>query len=87
MANDHVKLDLNPVPISYGFIYGQAHRDTGYHNVNVLPPKNRWYGQMKLDGYEPHETDWILYVDGEEVARVKERGSVEAEFQKVLLEG
>ena len=87
MANDRVKLDLNPVPDAYGFIYGQAHRDTDYHNVNVLPPKHRWQGQFKLDGYEPHETDWILYVDGEEVARVQERASVEAEFHKVLMEG
>ena len=87
MADDTVKLDLNPVPDAWGFIYGQAHRDTEYHNVNVMPPKRHWQGQFKLEGYEPHDSDWILYVDGEEVARVKERDSVELEFTRVLLEG
>lgn len=67
------------------------HRASGGHPKAAVHPWQRlrflFARIIKLDGYEPHETDWILYVDGEEVARVQERGSVEAEFHKVLLEG
>ena len=87
MADDQIRLHLNLVPDAYGFIYGEAHRDTVYHNINVMPPKRHWQGQFKLEGYEPHDSDWILYVDGAEVARVKERRGIEAEFIRVLLEG
>ncbi len=79
-----VLLDLNPVPDAYGFIYGQARRDDQLFDVNVLPPKSEWRGQVKLDGYTPDELDWIVYVDGEEVARVRERTAVEAALRNAL---
>jgi hypothetical protein len=87
MADDQVRLDFNPYPDAYGFIYGQVHRGDAHYNVNIMPPKYDWKGQFKLEGYEPHDSDWILYVDGEEVGRVKERAGVEREFTRVLLEG
>lgn len=72
-----VHLDLKPVPDAYGFIYGRAQRGNDVFDVNVLPPKSQWRGQFKLDGYTPDEHDWILYVDGEEVARLRERTDIE----------
>ena len=86
MAED-ITVDLNPMADAYGFIYGQAHRTGTFHNINVMPPLKYWQGQYKLDGYEPHETDWVLYVDGEEVARVHKRTDIKTEFTRVLLEG
>jgi hypothetical protein len=70
-------LKLNPVPDAYGFIYCQAQCGDRSFGVNVLPPKSEWQGQYKLDGYVPAEQDWIVYVDGEEVARAPTTAAVE----------
>lgn len=61
----------------YGFFYGTFRAGETSHNVNVLPPKPEWCGDFILEGYEPHDTDWILYADGEEVARVHRREDLE----------
>ena len=87
MANDKVTLDLKPMPDGYGFIYGEAYRGDDHHTINVLPPERYWQGQFRLEGHEPHETDWVLYIDGEEVARVTENAGIEGEFTRLLLEG
>ncbi|MEO8629067.1 MAG: hypothetical protein ABI612_13335 [Betaproteobacteria bacterium] len=79
-----VILDLNPVPDAYGFIYGQARHGDFILSVNVLPPKSHWRGQFKLDGYVPDEHDWIVYVDGEEMARVQTRSSVDEALRSAI---
>lgn len=62
---------LAPEPDGYGFIYGKVWDEQGaIHDVNILPPASEWRGQTMLKGFEPHVSDWILYLDGEEVARV-----------------
>ncbi|KUO56042.1 MAG: hypothetical protein APF80_12440 [Alphaproteobacteria bacterium BRH_c36] len=84
MAEINTRIELSSMPDGYGFIYGQAWRGEQHFNINVLPPVSQWSGQMRLPNYEPHATDWILYVDGEEIARVSEREAVEDMFQKAL---
>lgn len=79
-----VLLELKPVPDTYGFIYGQARRGDQLFDVNVLPPLPHWCGQFKLDGYVPDQHDWIIYVDGEEVARVQALVAVEAAIRSAL---
>ena len=66
-------LQLSARPDGYGFLYGTLADGERSHNVNVLPPKSEWAGDFVLEGYEPHATDWIVYVDGEEFARVRRR--------------
>lgn len=62
---------LSREPDGYGFIYGKVWDEQGaIHDVNVLPPVGQWRGQSRLKGFEPHASDWILYLDGEEIARV-----------------
>ena len=62
---------LAPEPDGYGFISGKLWDEEGtIHDVNILPPAAEWRGQSRLAGFEPHASDWILYLDGEEVARV-----------------
>jgi hypothetical protein len=41
--------------------------------VNVLPPTAEWRGQLYLQDLQPHETDWLIFVDGQEVARARRR--------------
>ncbi|MBI1386738.1 MAG: hypothetical protein GC150_17685 [Rhizobiales bacterium] len=86
-----IRLDLQPMPDGYGFIYGQLH-DVGVAGeltflgtVNILPPNAQWNGQFTLDGYEPHDTDWIIYLDGEEFARARSRQHVEDAILQRLL--
>jgi len=50
-----------------------------------MPPVSHWSGDFKLTDYEPHETDWVLYLDGEEIARVKERDQIKSKLITKLL--
>lgn len=62
---------LSQEPDGYGFIYGKAWDEQGaIHDVNILPPIGEWRGQSRLQGFEPDASDWIPYLDGEEIARV-----------------
>ena len=62
-----VDLKLSPNPDGYGFHYGTVDVDGEVHRVNVLPPIALWKGDMKLPKYQAHETDWIAFVNGEEL--------------------
>ncbi|MGD9670778.1 MAG: hypothetical protein AB7U75_17320 [Hyphomicrobiaceae bacterium] len=82
-----IEIDLKARPDGYGFEYGVARRGGRILNINVMPPQAHWDGDFELEGYEPHPTDWVLYIEGEEVARLQERAGIEAEFIRVLTEG
>lgn len=59
-----------------GFSTARPSLGDAFLRVNVLPPESEWDGDMKLDGYMPDKEQWIIYVDGEEVARVKQREDI-----------
>lgn len=82
-----ISIELKPMPDGFGFQYGIARQGGRILNINVMPPQAQWAGDFKLEGYEPHPSDWVLYVEGEEVARVQSRAEVDAEFLRVLTEG
>lgn len=73
-------LKLKERPDGFGFIYGEYQN----HNVNIMPPKSLWEGDMVLEGYEPHETDWVLYLDGEEIGRVTKQNQLTEALLKHL---
>ena len=85
--NVAVRLALNPAPDAYGFIYGQLHHGAQHHNIKVMPPVAHRKGRFELEGHEPDKTNWILYIDGAEVARVRRREDIVTEFSKVIIEG
>lgn len=82
--DDTVSIELKPMPDGYGFIYGRAYRDEQAFNINVMPPEAHWACDFKLAAYEPHGRDWILFIDGHEVARVAARDEVEAAFARII---
>jgi hypothetical protein len=43
-----------------------------------MPPLMEWRGDIKLAERGPHPSDWVLYVDGDEVARSSSRAEIEA---------
>ena len=81
-----VDLKLSPNPDGYGFHYGTVDVDGEVLRVNVLPPIALWKGDMKLPKYQPHETDWIVFVNGEEIARVRRREDLGELVHQRLLE-
>ena len=85
MSSSEPKLDLKPQPDGYGFIYGELRDGDDSHIVNIMPPVSHWSGDFKLTDYEPHETDWVLSLDGEEIARVKERDQIKSKLITKLL--
>jgi len=60
---------LNDDPDGYGYFYGTLRRGDVVHRLNVMPPLPHWTGAARLDEYGPHETDWVVYLNGDEIAR------------------
>ena len=78
--NDY-ELNLSDRPDGVGYFYGQLRTKDGVHQVNVMPPEPHWAGEpgMKPTGeFAPDPAQYILYVDGEEIARVKALAEVTA---------
>ena len=71
-----IRLDLKSEPDGFGYIYGQAHAPDGeVYRVNILPPASHWRGDMKPGEIDP--THWIVYLDGDEIARLERREDLE----------
>ena len=66
-------LKLSTEPDGFGFFYGWAQRDGERVRVDVLPPDHLWRGDIKLEGQMPDPKAWVLYLNGEEFARVERR--------------
>ena len=65
------KLHLKTRPDGYGYIYGVWVRGEETVRVDIMPPRAHWDVDMMLPDRAPHETDWVVYANGEEIARVK----------------
>jgi hypothetical protein len=71
------RLKLSPEPDEFGFFYGHIERDGERHRVDILPPDHLWRGDIKLGGQsKPDPLGWVIFVDGEEFARVERREDV-----------
>jgi len=68
---------LRPEPDAYGFLYGEVVSERGETlRVDVMPPEAEWRGQVRLEGFEPHATEWVVFVEGEEIARVSSQNEI-----------
>jgi hypothetical protein len=50
-----------------------------------MPPESHWRGQNELEDHKPHEAEWVFYIEGREVARVRGQPDLESEFTRLLL--
>jgi hypothetical protein len=75
---DNDRLKLSAEPDGFGFFYGWAERDGERVRVDLLPPDHLWRGDIKLEGQMPDAKAWILYIDGQEFARVERREDLPA---------
>lgn len=72
------RLELKPDPDGFGFIYGHLFSPDGeVYRVDIMPPAGEWSGDMKPTGDLPHPTDWVIHLDGDEIARVRSREDVD----------
>jgi len=60
---------LNEAPDGYGYFYGTLQRGEEIERLNIMPPLPYWSGDDKQGKYAPHATQWVVYLNGEEVAR------------------
>ena len=82
-----VEINLKAMPDGFGFIYGEGVDARGEsRRINIMPPLSHWRGDIKMDTNGPNTTDWVLYVDGDEVARALSRGELETELIRFLQE-
>ena len=85
--SDKPCLELKSEPDGYGFIYGQVFAADGeVYRVDIMPPIAEWRGDFKLDGCLPHATDWVVYLDGVEIARVSKRDELQTAVTTKLIE-
>ena len=75
MKNPSITILLNHHPDGMGYLYGQLmSRDGEIYRVDIMPPEAEWSGDIRLTAaFAPHPTDWVVYLDGEELARVSRR--------------
>ena len=73
----NVRLELKPDPDGFDYRYGEAVTTDGkVYRVNILPPLTHWRGDIKPG--EIDATQWIVYIDGDEVARVARREDIDS---------
>lgn len=83
-----ITLSLSQEQDSFGFYYGTALSPAGDSwNVNIMSPKTHWRGDIVLEGYEPHPADWVIFLGGEEVARVSQRTDLQDGLARALIPG
>jgi hypothetical protein len=75
---DGARLKLSTSPDGFVFFYGWAERNGERVRVDVLPPAHLWSGDIMLEGQKPDPKAWVLYLDGEEFARVERREDLPA---------
>jgi hypothetical protein len=71
------RLRLSSEPDGSGYFYGSY--DAGgdhVYRVDVLPPLSEPRPFFVMANDHAHATDWIVYVDGEEIARVRHRDDI-----------
>ena len=80
-----VKLELKSDQDGMGFWYGSCLDHEGKRRrVDILPPKSEPRPHFVISHSLMHETDWIVYLDGEEIARLSRRDEAQAAITKHL---
>ena len=75
---DRMCLAINPRSDGYGWLLGSYETADGEPvHVDIMPPKHAWNGDARWPGFEPHETDWVIYIDGDEAGRVSAYDEIE----------
>lgn len=83
--SDKTRLTLKDEPDGFGFIYGQyVDADGDAYRVDIMPPATDWRGDMRPSKELPHPTDWVVHLDGEEMARVRRRDDIAAAVARRL---
>lgn len=78
------KLSLSREPDGLGYHYGQWTDDAGNSTrINVLPPRSLWRGDTMPAGIS--NLHFIIYADGEEIARVTGREDISDALSANLL--
>ena len=71
-------LTLNPMQDGTGYYYGRYLADDGTSvRVDVLPPKSHPRPYFVTPPATQADTDWIVFADGQEIARVARRDDVD----------
>lgn len=72
------KLSLKSEQDGMGYYYGDYTTDDDRRcRVDVLPPRSHPRPCFVMDNSAAHDTEWIVYADGEEIARVLRREDIE----------
>ena len=72
------KLTLKPEQDGSGYFYGQfIGDDDSVVRVDVVPPRSHPRPYFVMDNDHMHATDRIVFADGQEIARVKQREDID----------
>ena len=81
-------LKLNERPDGFAFLFGEYTTPKGERiRMDIMPPIAHWNGDLKMTELGPHATDWVVYADGEEIARVREKDALDRAVDQRLAIG
>jgi hypothetical protein len=81
-------LTMKPEQDGMGYFYGEYIGVDGTRvRVDVLPPRSHPKPYFVMTTDQMHETDWIIYANGDEVARARRRDEIERRLVAALTTG
>jgi len=78
-------LTINTQSDRYGWLTGSYETADGeLVHIDIMPPIRKWEGDVHLLGFEPHKTDWVVYIDGDETGRVTTFDDIEEAIWRTI---
>jgi hypothetical protein len=79
-----IEVKLSQRVDGFGFIRGEARKGDTVVHVNMLPPEPLWAGSIMLEEHQPDPKMWLVFADGELIAKIARQEDVGAALAQRL---
>jgi hypothetical protein len=79
-----IEVKLSQRVDGFGFIRGEARKGGTVVHVNMLPPEPLWAGSIMLEEHQPDPKMWLVFADGELIAKIARLEDVGAALAQLL---
>jgi hypothetical protein len=79
-----IEIKLSQRVDGFGFIRGEARKGDTVVHVNMLPPEPLWTGSIMLEEHQPDPEMWLVFADGELIAKIARQEDVGAALAQLL---
>jgi hypothetical protein len=83
-----VTIELSDRVDGSGMHYGWAHWGDASVRLDVMPPRPLFRPDFRMDEYQPDDTRYVIFADGEEVGRIEaKRETLIPALTRLLMDG